>query len=40
MPGTLLAARSSEMEDLVSFIHRNVINKNNAVDVSLYLQAA
>lgn len=39
-PGTLLAVRDSEMEDLVPFIHRNVTNKNSAIHISLCLQAA
>lgn len=40
MPGTLLAAMNSEMEDPVSFIPRNVTHETTAVDISLYLQAA
>lgn len=40
MPRTLLAAMSSEMEDPVSFIPRNVTHETSAVDISLCLQAA
>lgn len=35
MPGTLLAVRNSEIEDLVSLIHRNVTNKNSTNHISL-----